>query len=220
MSRKSTTVWKILSLVSAILVSQLSGGCSHTQNPATEDRSVRVVYCVKNVPASAIITEESLTTKLIDQSERPTDALYDPWIAIGRPAEKKLEEGYPVIFQQVFSKEQLKSANTMYIQKVQGDYGLYPERADRDLQQKIPVVCSSRNISAGTVIDPSDLIIRRVEERKCPGDALGDLRIAAGREAIQDIKAGEFVYYNQVIPPAQWSSWLGNKNATTIHHNN
>lgn len=53
-----------------------------------------------------------------------------------------------------------------------------------------------------------DLAVRQIEERKCPGDALGDIWIAAGRVAVHPIKAHEFVFYHEVIPPTQWRKWL------------
>ncbi len=176
---------------------------------ANEQPLVKVVYCTKSVAANKVVTGDCLKRKFVDRNVRSKDALYDTWIAIGRRAVKPLTAGKQVLFDQVFPESILTTANKMHILQLQGHPSLHAEEMEQDRQ--IPVVRSLKDISTGSVTLPANLRVEQIRESRCPSDAVGDIWIASGRVTSQPIKAGEIVYYHQVIPSVQWTQWLEGK---------
>lgn len=171
-------------------------------------KSVRMIGCTKNLPVGSVITDDLLKIISVNREDRPADAVYDPWIAIGRRALKPLKKGQIMNFSQIFPNDLLTAPNRALILKMQGDYSLIAQDPDRDLNALVPVLRASRNVKAGKSISARDFVVVKVKENNCPADAVGDLWVVVGREAIHSIRAHENVYFHDIIPAAQWRQWL------------
>jgi flagella basal body P-ring formation protein FlgA len=168
------------------------------------------VRCTKNISLGSTIASDSLKIINIDKRERPADAIYDPWIAIGRKATKSLTKGEVVHFSDALSPDLLVASHRNGILKMQGDYSTRVEDPNRRPSVLIPVLRSAHDIPAGATISAADLVTDKIKEKNCPGDAVGDLWVVVGRKAVHSIKAHQYVIYLDTIPTAEWLQWLNN----------
>ncbi len=162
-------------------------------------RQVRVVYCRKSLPTGEIVTHDCLEVRIVKESERPVDAVYDEFIALERQTQEPLVSGQPVLFRYVFPRTVL-STNSNILRRMQGQQNDRVEFDETNGERLIPIVRCIRDVPAGATISPSSFAIERIKVKHCPGEALGDLWIAIGRKAIHPIQAGEFLCYSYVIP--------------------
>jgi len=94
---------------------------------------------------------------------------------------------------------------------MQGDFFTRPGDINRSIDALIPILRSAHDIPAGATISVADLITDQIKEMNCPGDAVGDIWVVLGRKTAHTIKANEYIYYHEVIPPAEWRKWLEGK---------
>lgn len=197
----------LVRVFSAIIVSSLAPMSANGEQPIP-NRLVSLIQCSKNIAVGSTITSDSLKTVRVTQKDRPPDAIYDRWIAIGRKATKPLTKGQVMHFSDALSPDLLEASNRECIMRMQGDYSTRTEDSNRSPSVLISVLRSAHNIPAGATISAADLVTAKIKEKNCPGDAVGDLWVVEGRKAIHPIKASEYIYYHDAIPPAEWRKWL------------
>lgn len=200
----------LVRVFSAIIVSSLAPMSANGEQPIP-NRLVSLIQCSKNIAVGSTITSDSLKTVRVTQKDRPPDAIYDRWIAIGRKATKPLTKGQVMHFSDALSPDLLEASNRECIMRMQGDYSTRTEDIDRSIYALIPILRSAHDIPAGATISAVDLVTDQIKEVNCPGDSVGDLWVVEGRKAIHPIKASEFIYFHDAIPPAEWRKWLQGK---------
>lgn len=200
----------LLRVFIAIIVSSPAPVSANGEQPIP-NRLVSLIQCSNNISVGSIINGDSLKTVRVAQQESLADAVYDPWIAIGRKATKSLTKGQILHFSDVLPPDLLVASNRNCILKMQGDCSRRTEDSNRSLSVLIPVLRSAHDIPAGASITAADLVTAKTKEENCPGDAVGDLWVVAGRKAIHSIKAHEYVTYQDTIPPSEWRKWLQGK---------
>lgn len=191
----------------AIIVSSLAPMSANGEQPIP-NRLVSLIQCSNNIARGSTITSDSLKTVRVAQKDRPPDAIYDRWIAIGRKATKPLTKGQVMHFSDALSPDLLEASNRNCILKMQGDCSTRTEDSNRSTSVLISVLRSAHNIPAGATISAADLVTAKIKEKNCPGDAVGDLWVVVGRKAVHSIKAHEYVIYLDTIPTAEWLQWL------------
>ena len=203
-----------LALKFSIITLLFSGTLVRAQpeKASQSDRKIKVVYCTRDVQAGSVIGLNSVTFRIIAEHARPPGAVYDIFIAVGRRATKPLSKGKPVLFEQCFSKFELRSAPL--IRQLQHRLFLYAEEIDRDLHRKVPILQAVKDLKAGANIDLSDFKALEIEELKLPGQAVGDIWIVLGRKAVIPIRARDYIFYHEVIPFASgaaraWETNIG-----------
>lgn len=195
--------------VIAVLISSLFPGCVYAEQSTNQLQPM--FRCTRNISEGSTITSDYLKRVLVTKTERPADAIYDPWIAIGRKANKFLAKGQVVHFSDVFSPDMLVASNRDAVLRMQGDFFTRPGDINRSIDALIPILRSAHDIPAGAAISAADIASDQIKEMNCPGDAVGDIWVVLGRKAAHTIKANEYIYYHEVIPPAEWRKWLEGK---------
>jgi hypothetical protein len=75
-----------------------------------DNQYVKIVYCIKDVPAGATIPREALAEIQVLSWKCPAKVLSSLWIGIGRTARSPLVKGETVGLYQVFTEHQWRSA--------------------------------------------------------------------------------------------------------------
>ncbi|MFA6208885.1 MAG: SAF domain-containing protein [Candidatus Obscuribacterales bacterium] len=189
-------------VVIAVLISSLFPGCVYAEQPKS-NHLLPMYRCTQNISEGSTITSDYLKRVLVTKTERPADAIYDPWIAIGRKANKSLAKGQVVHFSDAFSPNMLEAPDRDAILRMHGESSSF--------HALVPILRAAHDIPAGATISAADIVSDQIKEKNCPGSSVGDIWVVLGRKAAHTIKANEYIYYHEVIPPAEWRKWLEGK---------
>jgi flagella basal body P-ring formation protein FlgA len=167
---------------------------------------VKLIRAVKDISVGEVVNLNDVQQFVVDAKKRPPGTIYDMWIAIGRAATKRIAKKAPILFSDVLPESLVRSDSE--IDKRIAPENLYQESVEQDPYRKIPIVYCIKSISLGARVTANALTVKQIEAARCPADAVGDIWIAVGRSAKSSIKAGEVLFYHQVIPEKQWKPYF------------
>lgn len=166
------------------------------------DRKTIIYKYDQRIEKGNVIDGAMIRGVRMPENQVPKGAVDDGEIALGRPVLRTVESGQVILFSDCFTPEQLRLASRIDV--IQGTPTMRKLAAQDKTrpytEKKVNALFCRHKIKEGQVLEPSDVILKKVPLMQLPVSQTVDIWTVVKRHALHNIEAGERLLLEDVVP--------------------